>query len=263
MASRRKSTTPCMRPPQEVVEEEDSDQEMEFGEEAAVVVGGGEEHEEEEEEEAVVEAELGGEVLLEPYLDSGSAEAGGYECKYCSFRTSEVKRFTLHVDQEHPHVVLNASYVCLACDFHTKRYDALLEHNSRQHPGGEGFTRTLLRRHNHTLVQQSVKTEEEGPGEEPGEGACRSGIALSKTPIMRARRRDGPKKFPPAPRPAAEDIIKLERRRRRRMRMRWRRRRRRRRKSERNMGSPRVSPRPAPSSPPAPRLLDLGHAPPA
>lgn len=53
-------------------------------------------------------------------LDSGAAE-GGYECKYCSFQTPELNLFTVHVDTEHPEVVLNTSYVCLECDYHTRR----------------------------------------------------------------------------------------------------------------------------------------------
>lgn len=59
----------------------------------------------------------------DPYLDLNAAE-GGYECKYCSFQTSELNLFTMHVDTEHPDVVLNTSYVCMECDYHTKRYHA-------------------------------------------------------------------------------------------------------------------------------------------
>lgn len=53
--------------------------------------------------------------------DCGAAE-GGYECKYCSFQTPELNLFTLHVDTEHPDVVINTSYVCMECDYHTRRY---------------------------------------------------------------------------------------------------------------------------------------------
>lgn len=56
------------------------------------------------------------------YLDSNMAE-GGYECKYCSFQTAELNLFTMHVDTEHPDVVINTSYVCMECDYHTKRFD--------------------------------------------------------------------------------------------------------------------------------------------
>lgn len=56
--------------------------------------------------------------------DSGAAE-GGYECKYCSFQTPELNLFTVHVDTQHPDMVLNTSYVCLECDYHTRRYSDL------------------------------------------------------------------------------------------------------------------------------------------
>lgn len=59
------------------------------------------------------------------YLDSNMAE-GGYECKYCSFQTTELNLFTMHVDTEHPDVVINTSYVCMECDYHTKRFDPCL-----------------------------------------------------------------------------------------------------------------------------------------
>lgn len=58
------------------------------------------------------------------YLDSNMAE-GGYECKYCSFQTTELNQFTMHVDAEHPDVVINTSYVCMECDYHTKRCDTV------------------------------------------------------------------------------------------------------------------------------------------
>lgn len=117
MASRRKSTTPCMVPPRETL---DSDQEMEDvtdapepenGNGVATEVSGGSEERGEE-----------GDVrqVSDHYLDSNMAE-GGYECKYCSFQTSELNLFTMHVDTEHPDVVLNTSYVCMECDYHTKR----------------------------------------------------------------------------------------------------------------------------------------------
>lgn len=62
-------------------------------------------------------------VASEHYLDINMAE-GGYECKYCSFQTSDLNLFTMHVDTEHPDVVTNTSYVCMECDYHTKRWAA-------------------------------------------------------------------------------------------------------------------------------------------
>lgn len=71
-------------------------------------------------EEQAEDADIRQNAVSDPYLDLNTAE-GGYECKYCSFQTSELNLFTMHVDTEHPDVVINASYVCVECDFHTKR----------------------------------------------------------------------------------------------------------------------------------------------
>lgn len=120
MASRRKSTTPCMVPPRVTV---DSDQEMEDVTDAA--------ESQETNGIAAVSSEMCGlseELVQEAdvrqvsdhYMDLNMAE-GGYECKYCSFQTSELNLFTMHVDTEHPDVVINTSYVCVECDYHTKR----------------------------------------------------------------------------------------------------------------------------------------------
>ncbi|XP_059206073.1 zinc fingers and homeoboxes protein 1-like [Centropristis striata] len=214
MASRRKSTTPCMVPPREPA---DSDQEMEDLTEAAEpedsngVAGtslepSGPLEERGEDGEARPGAEL--------YLDATSTE-GGYECKYCNFQTAELNLFTMHVDTEHPDVVLNTSYVCMECDYHTKSYDTLLAHNARLHPGEDNFTRTMVKRNNETVFQQTVndltfdgsfvKVEDD-----EAEDSSRKSIALSKTPIMRIRSRAEPKKFTAAHKMALDDVIKVE-----------------------------------------------------
>lgn len=149
------------------------------------------------------------------YLDLNMAE-GGYECKYCSFQTSELNLFTMHVDTEHPDVVINTSYVCMECDYHTKSYDTLLAHNARLHPGEDNFTRTMVKRNNETIFQQTVndltfdgsfvKVEDDEVEE-----TSRKGIALSKTPIMRIKSRPEPKKFTASHKMiAVDDVIKVE-----------------------------------------------------
>lgn len=118
---------------------------------------------------------------------------GGYECKYCTFQTPDLNMFTFHVDSEHPNVVLNSSYVCVECNFLTKRYDALSEHNLKYHPGEENFKLTMVKRNNQTIFEQTindltfdgsfVKEENSEPAESTE--AASSGISISKTPIMK------------------------------------------------------------------------------
>ncbi|XP_028255062.1 zinc fingers and homeoboxes protein 1-like [Parambassis ranga] len=206
MASRRKSTVPCMVPPRDAI---DSDQEMED-------VADADGDPEDSNGAATVSSEERGEeaAASEHYLDINMAE-GGYECKYCSFQTSDLNLFTMHVDTEHPDVVTNTSYVCMECDYHTKSYDTLLAHNARLHPGEDNFTRTMVKRNNETIFQQTVndltfdgsfvKLEDD-----EAEETSRRGIALSKTPIMRIKSRPEPKKFTAAHKMIVDDVIKVE-----------------------------------------------------
>ncbi|CAN9503604.1 unnamed protein product [Ophioblennius macclurei] len=208
MASRRKSTTPCMVLPARDATDSDSACAVEPDDDD----GGGAAAAASSPEEAVPGA---GEEL------SAAAE-GGYECKYCSFRTAELNLFTVHVDSEHPDVVLNSSYVCMECDYHTRSYDSLLAHNARLHPGEDNFTRTMVKRNNETVFQQTVndltfdgsfikmEAEEEEEPATAAEDTARTAIALSKTPIMRIRSRPEPKKFCALKASLDDDVIKVE-----------------------------------------------------
>ena len=69
---------------------------------------------------ALLPSVSGDDAVSGHFLETHQSE-GGYECKYCSFRTAELNLFTEHVDAQHPDVVTNTSYVCMECDYHTKR----------------------------------------------------------------------------------------------------------------------------------------------
>lgn len=94
-------------------------------------------------------------------------------------------------------------------------YDTLLAHNARLHPGENNFTRTMVKRNNETIFQQTVndltfdgsfvKLEDD-----EAEETSRRGIALSKTPIMRIKSRPEPKKFTAAHKMVVDDVIKVE-----------------------------------------------------
>ncbi|KAJ8000139.1 hypothetical protein DPEC_G00201740 [Dallia pectoralis] len=211
MASRRKSTTPCMVAPVEVV---DSDPDMEVVTEGNEDAQGGA-------ADCSVENRTEGKSnednsqAIDHFIqnmDSSTAE-GGYECKYCSFQTAQLNMFTLHVDSEHPNIVLNSSYVCIECDFHTRRYDALLEHNARHHPGEDNFTKTMVKRNNQTIFEQRVNDLTFDGGfvkEEENEDTSCKGIALSKTPIMKVKSKGDAKKFAGSHKMADLSVIKVE-----------------------------------------------------
>ncbi|NWU32239.1 ZHX1 protein, partial [Dyaphorophyia castanea] len=186
MASKRKSTTPCMV----LANEQDPDLEMVSDlEEGPPVLTPA--------DNPTAESVTSDEDVYE-YVDSDNQKntnkvEGGYECKYCTFQTPDLNMFTFHVDSEHPNVVLNSSYVCLECNFRTKRYDALSEHNLKHHPGEENFKLTMVKRNNQTIFEQTVNdltfdgsfVREENTGQADSSEVPSSGISISKTPIMK------------------------------------------------------------------------------
>ncbi|XP_061461849.1 zinc fingers and homeoboxes protein 2 [Rhineura floridana] len=82
---------------------------------------------------------------------------GGYECKYCPYSTQNLNEFTEHIDMQHPNVILNPLYVCAECNFTTKKYDSLSEHNTKLHPGENNFKLKLIKLNNQTVLEQSIE----------------------------------------------------------------------------------------------------------
>lgn len=82
---------------------------------------------------------------------------GGYECKYCPYSTQNLSDFTEHIDTQHPNVILNPLYVCAECNFTTKKYDSLSEHNTKLHPGENNFRLKLIKLNNQTVLEQSIE----------------------------------------------------------------------------------------------------------
>ncbi|XP_077023690.1 zinc fingers and homeoboxes protein 1 isoform X1 [Tamandua tetradactyla] len=185
MASRRKSTTPCMV----LTSEQDPDLELisDLDEGPPVLTP----------VENTRAESISSDDEVHESLDSDNQQnkkvEGGYECKYCTFQTPDLNMFTFHVDSEHPNVVLNSSYVCVECNFLTKRYDALSEHNLKYHPGEENFKLTMVKRNNQTIFEQTINdltfdgsfVKEEGSEQAESTEASSSGISISKTPIMK------------------------------------------------------------------------------
>ncbi|NWU88700.1 ZHX1 protein, partial [Upupa epops] len=186
MASKRKSTTPCMV----LASEQDPDLEtvsdLEEGPPALVPADNPT-------AESITSDEDARECVDSDNQKNTNKVEGGYECKYCTFQTPDLNMFTFHVDSEHPNVVLNSSYVCVECNFLTKRYDALSEHNLKYHPGEENFKLTMVKRNNQTIFEQTVNdltfdgsfVKEENAEQGESSEVPSSGISISKTPIMK------------------------------------------------------------------------------
>ncbi|MGH0123765.1 UNVERIFIED_CONTAM: hypothetical protein FKN15_050540 [Acipenser sinensis] len=186
MASRRKSTIPCMVRATEMVEQDDPD-EMEVIGDTMVengsptplsnddwTTGNGVQSKQKDVEQD------------KPAADTPQPRKpqGGYECKYCPYSTQNLNEFTEHVDSNHPNVILNPLYVCAECSFNTKKYDTLSEHNMKCHPGESNFKLKLIKRNSQTILEQTIEGANSTVCMISGENATPA-ISLSKTPMMK------------------------------------------------------------------------------
>lgn len=82
-----------------------------------------------------------------------------YHCKYCSFYTQSLSDFRDHVYSAHPGIIMNPLYLCAVCNFSTKRFDSLAEHNEMQHAGESNFKFKQIRLDNQTVLEQTIESE--------------------------------------------------------------------------------------------------------
>ncbi|NXC89569.1 ZHX2 protein, partial [Cercotrichas coryphoeus] len=189
MASKRKSTTPCMVRTSEVVEQEGAE-----SVEAPKDKGTGASQQDSKQnwpsENSVKDCEV---VEAKPPAENQSKKPqGGYECKYCPYSTQNLNEFTEHVDTQHPNVILNPLYVCAECNFTTKKYDSLSDHNTKYHPGETNFKLKLIKRNNQTVLEQSIESTTNdvtvtSSGLENAEcdDSLHGGISANKVPVMK------------------------------------------------------------------------------
>ncbi|KAJ8394645.1 hypothetical protein AAFF_G00044480 [Aldrovandia affinis] len=160
MASRRKSTTPCMIRASDMVEQDDPD-EMEVSTNSVVENGSSQELASEDCASAKNSGSAGKETTVQekPEVDTRPQRKpqGGYECKYCPFSTQNLNEFKEHVDSNHPNVILNPLYLCAVCNFNTKKFDSLTEHNEKCHPGESNFKFKRIKLNSQTILEQSIE----------------------------------------------------------------------------------------------------------
>ncbi|XP_010214157.1 PREDICTED: zinc fingers and homeoboxes protein 2 [Tinamus guttatus] len=189
MASKRKSTTPCMVRTSEVVEQEATEG-VETPKEKGAAAPQQDTKKTWPAESSVKDCEV---VEAKPPPENQSKKPqGGYECKYCPYSTQNLNEFTEHVDTQHPNVILNPLYVCAECNFTTKKYDSLSDHNTKHHPGENNFKLKLIKRNNQTVLEQSIETTpnnvtvaSSGPESAECDDPLHGGISASKTPMMK------------------------------------------------------------------------------
>ncbi|XP_039655431.1 zinc fingers and homeoboxes protein 3 [Perca fluviatilis] len=166
MASKRKSTTPCMIPSKIIRPADEVEQDSLVLLRHSRISGGGR------------HSPLDPGESSKPELgDTVKDGAGTYTCKPCNFETHDLNLFLDHVYSGHPDFRADPSFFCVSCGFSAPKFEGLALHNARVHPSTLNTTLQLRKRDRRVVVEQNLVT-----GAETGKD---SEISITKTPIMR------------------------------------------------------------------------------
>ncbi|XP_031421346.1 zinc fingers and homeoboxes protein 3 [Clupea harengus] len=117
--------------------------------------------------------------------DSGDAlkDGGTYTCRPCNFETLDLNLFLDHVYSGHPEFRSDPSFHCVDCGVTAAKFEGLALHNARVHPSTVTTTLQLRKRDRKVIVEQSIIL---GPGDSLI--SKESEISITKTPIMKMLR---------------------------------------------------------------------------
>ncbi|XP_044068860.1 zinc fingers and homeoboxes protein 3 isoform X3 [Siniperca chuatsi] len=166
MASKRKSTTPCMIPSKIICPAEEVERDSPVFLCQSRISGGG--------KHSPLDP---GESSKPESGDAVKDGAGTYTCKPCNFETHDLNLFLDHVYSGHPDFRADPSFFCVSCGVSAPKFEGLALHNARVHPSTLNTTLQLRKRDRRVVVEQNLVT-----GAETGRD---SEISITKTPIMR------------------------------------------------------------------------------
>ncbi|XP_025023752.1 zinc fingers and homeoboxes protein 3 [Python bivittatus] len=187
MASKRKSTTPCMIPAKMLAPQK------------SVSASVGVNHE---------EAHKGVVPVTLPNCDTtinnhssetlsnghnGILDSTSYRCTCCDFTTQEVNQFLSHLDSEHTDFSKDPSFLCVKCSFLVKNHNDLSRHNAEHHAGETNLSWNVVKQADHMIVEQTTGNTSSGSqdhlGDTPEEGQdSQAEIIITKMPIMKIMR---------------------------------------------------------------------------
>ncbi|XP_068598953.1 zinc fingers and homeoboxes protein 3 [Brachionichthys hirsutus] len=109
-------------------------------------------------------------------------KVGSYRCPNCRFESRDLNYFLDHMHNCHLDFRAQPTFYCLDCGLSVVRFEALALHNANAHPkimeGLVTASLTVNKRDGITTVEQSLFTDS-------GEDYKESGISLTKTPIAK------------------------------------------------------------------------------
>uniref|UniRef100_W5LMQ9 Zinc fingers and homeoboxes 3b n=1 Tax=Astyanax mexicanus TaxID=7994 RepID=W5LMQ9_ASTMX len=172
MASKRKSTIPCMIP----VKTMHLQDELEKGRNSPSSKESSFFHKE--------EASGKGFHGLDESSGQDSSDAqkdgGTYTCRPCNFETQDLNLFLDHVYSGHPEFRSEPTFLCVDCGVSAVKFEGLALHNARVHPSTMTTILQLKKKDRKVIVEQSLVV---GAGESAG--SKESEISITKTPIMK------------------------------------------------------------------------------
>lgn len=166
MASKRKSTTPCMIPSKIIRPAEEIEPDPPVLLCPSKTSGGGRHSPLDPGESSKLEVG-----------DAVKDGAGTYTCKPCNFETHDLNLFLDHVYSGHPDFRADPSFFCVSCGVSAPKFEGLALHNARVHPSTLSTSLQLRKKDRRVVVEQNL-----GTGAETGKD---SEISITKTPIMR------------------------------------------------------------------------------
>ncbi|KAG8446207.1 hypothetical protein GDO86_013889 [Hymenochirus boettgeri] len=177
MASKRKSTTPCMIPLKTLALDPSTGDELNGKSEKQDVP------------DLTQSTDLN---KGEPEVQSnGHQNVNGdhFFCKYCNFGSKDTKTFIDHMETKHVGFKEDPSYVCIACSYLVKDPKELETHNAELHSGESNLAWNVAKHESGSVVEQSLSdhhADQIMPGHLPEQrGEEVTEIAITKTPIMK------------------------------------------------------------------------------
>ncbi|MFT7800831.1 zinc fingers and homeoboxes protein 3 isoform X2 [Arapaima gigas] len=171
MASKRKSTIPCMIPLKTMHVQDDREQEESLADckasRSAAFLSGEGKCGQSSQEVSETSGSVGG---------SAQREGGAYTCRPCSFESHDLNLFLDHVYSSHAGFRAEPSFICVDCGVSTTKFEGLALHNAHTHPSTVNTTLQVRKRDRRIIVEQNLVTTE---------GSKESEISITKTPIMK------------------------------------------------------------------------------
>uniref|UniRef100_A0A8C2G0T2 Si:ch211-232b12.5 n=1 Tax=Cyprinus carpio TaxID=7962 RepID=A0A8C2G0T2_CYPCA len=107
-------------------------------------------------------------------------ERGTYSCPLCCFKSGDLNLFLHHMDNCHMDFHAQPNFYCLPCKVSAVKFEGLALHNAKSHPelhaAHKRVSLQVTKRDGAITVEQTLFTEED---------LSESGISITKTPIMK------------------------------------------------------------------------------